>query len=134
MKKLIWIDGTVDGSSASAMIESYRRYNGGTMAADERVGDMYYVTDVTSYRNGCSSRYSLSNRPSHTNQSREPRLHGWCGETNNVNRSAIGVWEVVRVAKNGRIQIKEVTDADRIRAYLDETGYPHLADEIEVEA
>jgi hypothetical protein len=120
MSKLIWIDGTSDF--------------GGYGETLNRVGDIGYLTEVTSYRNGCVTTHRMSDTPCHTNMSREPRLHGWCGETDNVSRSASGVWEVVRVAKNGRVQIREVTDADRIRAYLDETGYPQLADEIEVAA
>ena len=72
-------------------------------------------------------RHELRDTPAHTNQSHEPRLRGWCGSWNDTSTYGRGVWEVVRVAKNGRCLLSEL-DGDEMQAVLDDLGYPDLTD------
>lgn len=72
-------------------------------------------------------RYSLESLPAHTNQSRRPRLYGWCGTTDDVSVQAQGMAQVVRVAGNGRALVEPLAGAD-LRAALEKLGYPELAD------
>lgn len=70
--------------------------------------------------------YSLRERPLRTNQSQEPRLYGWCGETNNKSRCALGAWRVVCLNKDSdRAQIVNVEGKD-LAAFLESDGYPDL--------
>ena len=69
---------------------------------------------------------ALHQRPAHTNQSHQPRLHGWCGAWNDTNTYAEGVWRVTRGTKNGRAQITRVDDYALLEAYLEGVGYPEL--------
>lgn len=75
------------------------------------------------------TRYELRDSPPKTNQSFEDTPIGWCGTYNDVATYGRGVWRVVRVAKNGRVQLARVTDRAEIAAYLDEIGFPDLVDE-----
>lgn len=72
-------------------------------------------------------RHELRDTPAHTNQSHKPRLRGWCGSWNDTSTYGRGVWEVVRVAKNGRCLLSEL-DGDEMQAVLDDLGYPDLTD------
>ncbi len=90
------------------------------------VGDIGFLVETTSYKNGSVTRFGLYDRPCHTNQSHEPQLVGWCGETNNVSRTAVGLAKVVKVAKNGRAQVVPVTGAEGAAWLRDEAGYPDL--------
>ena len=67
--------------------------------------------------------YSLRQHPVHTNQSHEPRLDGWCGETNNVSVQAEGLAMVARRARNGRICLRRV---ETTLEALEAIGYPAL--------
>lgn len=69
--------------------------------------------------------FTLDERPAHTNMSREPRLHGWCGETNNVSLFARGMARVVRVAKNGRVQVRAISGSE-LETELDRAGFPDI--------
>lgn len=71
-------------------------------------------------------RYSLDPLPAHTNQSRQPRLYGWCGTTDDVAVHAHGMARVVRIAPNGRALLKAL-DADELAAALQAAGFPELA-------
>ncbi len=75
---------------------------------------------------GRAERFDLRDRPAHTNRSHEPRLVGWCGETNNVSVHAEGLAEIVRIAKNGRVLIRTIDAPERITAALEELGWPEL--------
>ena len=72
-----------------------------------------------------STRYELRGIPAHTNQSHEPRLHGWCGTYNDLSTGARGVVRVERTAKNGRAFVRELAGGE-LTAALDELGYPEL--------
>lgn len=73
-------------------------------------------------------RLELRDHPPHTNQSREPRLFGWCGSWNDTSTNALGLWRVVEIKANGRARIEELTGEERAAA-LDELGYPELLTE-----
>ena len=72
-----------------------------------------------------SDHYSLSPTPAHTNQSRMPRLRGWCGSYNDLSTYACGAWRIVQQAKNGRMKIRRLTGED-LQAFLEQSGYPDL--------
>jgi hypothetical protein len=72
---------------------------------------------------GRTARYSLWTTPAHTNLSGEPRLTGWCGNTNNTSVDAYGLAKVTKVARNGRRRIATV---EPTKGLLEELGYPEL--------
>lgn len=93
---------------------------------DFGVGAIGYLASTDNSNTRSWNVLSLRERPLRTNVSREPRLHGWCGETNNVSRTAMGVWKVVKTnAAGDRAQIVQVTGAD-LAAFLERDGYPEL--------
>jgi hypothetical protein len=71
--------------------------------------------------------WHLQERPAHTNQSRVPRLRGWCGTYNDTATHARGLARISRVAGNGRIQLVPVPATAEL---LEQLGYPDLAVEI----
>jgi hypothetical protein len=73
---------------------------------------------------GKAARYSLSGTPAHTNQSREPRLFGWCGTTDNTAVYACGLATVAKKANNGRVLLKRVEATPEL---LEALGYPDIA-------
>ncbi len=73
---------------------------------------------------GEADRYQLRDTPAYTNQSREPRLDGWCGSWNNTSTSGMGIVE--KVARNGRALVR-LLDGPELLAALEELGYPELA-------
>lgn len=73
-----------------------------------------------------SSRFYLSDRPPHTNQSHEPCAVGWCGTWNDIATHGHGVYQVVKRARNGRVLIREVTDRAQLDEFLGDVGYPGL--------
>ena len=92
----------------------------------ETIGDHCYLVEVLDTSSGRTS-WSLHERPLRTNQSHEPRLHGWCGETDNRSRFARGVVRVVDTTKSGdRCRIAAVK-GDALLAFLEQDGYPELA-------
>lgn len=75
-----------------------------------------------------ADRYVLRDTPARGNMSGEAKLHGWCGETNNVSTYAEGVWQPIKQSLNQeRTQIAEVTDPEEIAAFLEAVGWPELA-------
>ena len=90
------------------------------------VGDKGFLIEHSNSTQGWE-RYELRDTPAYTNQSHKPKLHGWCGSWNDTATYGHGVWEVVRVAKNGRAFIKEL-EGDEMQAVLDDLGYPDLTD------
>lgn len=91
-------------------------------------GDHGFLVEISNSVKG-SERHELRNRPPRTNQSHEYRINGWCGTYNDTATYGRGVWKVVRVAKNGRAQIVEVTDREELEAFLDEYGFPELIEQ-----
>lgn len=91
-----------------------------------QVGDKGFLINVSNAIKGTDT-YFLRDTPAHTNQSHEPRLRGWCGTWNDTATYGCGMWEVTRVAKNGRAFIRELEDRELFDA-LEEFGYPDLFD------
>jgi hypothetical protein len=79
-----------------------------------------------SYENTGAEHYVLRDQPAYTNVSREPRLTGWCGTYNNLGTHGEGAWEVIRIAKSGRLLIQQL-GGDALNEFLEEMGYPELA-------
>ena len=85
-----------------------------------------YLVETVNNNRGSASSFSLRERPLRTNQSLQPRLTGWCGETDNQSRFARGVWTVVQTNKAGdRARIAEVK-GEALAAFLERDGYPEL--------
>lgn len=91
----------------------------------EKVGEKGFLVHIENKLKG-SERYELRDRPPHTNQSHKPMLSGWCGSYNDTSTWGRGVWKIVQVARNGRVQIAEVTDKAELEAFLNDYGYPEL--------
>jgi hypothetical protein len=90
------------------------------------VGDVRYLVETLDTSSGRTS-WGLRDTPLHTNQSIEPRLHGWCGETNNRSHYARGLVVVSRLAgeQRERVLVRRATPTEA-RAYLAKAGYPEL--------
>lgn len=85
-------------------------------------GDVGFLVEVQD-QNNASERWSLRERPAHTNQSHEPRLTGWCGTTNNRAVFAHGLARIAKTNSNGRVKVEGV---DATEELLDGLGYPEL--------
>ena len=88
-------------------------------------GDVGFLIAKTNVLRRTAARYELRNTPAHTNQSHEPRLHGWCGTYNDLSTNAQGMVRVERMAKNGRAFVREL-EGEELAAALEELGYPEL--------
>lgn len=99
--------------------------NDGFGGSDYELGQVGFLVEVSPQ--GRASRWELRSHPAHTNRSHEPRLHGWCGETNNVNVDAHGMARVTRIARNGRALVVPIVGQE-LTAALAECGYPELAE------
>ena len=87
------------------------------------VGDVGFLIEISPERG--DSRWILRDLPACTNLSREITLNGWCGSYNNVSTNAHGVARVIRVAKNDRCLVQNIS-GDELAAALEELGYPEL--------
>lgn len=94
--------------------------------AEVEVNRPYFLVeaDHTGY-GGVTTRWQLRDQPLRTNQSHQPRLVGWCGETDNVSRHARGMVRVTSIAGNGRARIVRLQGAE-LTAALEQAGYPEL--------
>ncbi|MBK6287187.1 MAG: hypothetical protein IPF49_06015 [Gammaproteobacteria bacterium] len=70
-------------------------------------------------------RHDVRDLPARTNQSLEPRLHGWCGSYNDISTHARGMVRVERMAENSRAFVREL-EGDELAAALEDLGYPGL--------
>jgi hypothetical protein len=89
-----------------------------------RVGDVAFLWEIFN-TSDASYRRQIGQQPAHTNRSNEPRLHGWCGETDNRSITALGMVRVARIAANGRAQLAELR-GEALAAAAMELGYPEL--------
>lgn len=71
------------------------------------------------------TRFELRDTPAHTNQSNEPKLHGWCGTYNDLSTHGRGMVRVERLARNGRAFVRAL-EGEELAAALEELGYPEL--------
>lgn len=90
------------------------------------VGDKGFLINTSNPIKGTDT-YFLRDTPAYTNQSHEPKLHGWCGSWNDTSTRGCGMWEVTRCAKNGRAYITEI-EGWKLKEALEEFGYPELWD------
>jgi hypothetical protein len=77
-----------------------------------------------------SSTYSVEGNPPTTNQSFEPRLHGWCGTYNDLATFGRGLVRVTKTTDNGRAYVQELQGDELLQA-LEALGYPELAGDVE---
>jgi hypothetical protein len=92
---------------------------------DTKIGDIFYLAEVLDTSSGRTS-WNLRDRPLRTNRSYEPRLSGWCSDTNNRSRYARGVVRVAQINKAGeRCRIVRV-EGEALAAFLSADGYPDL--------
>jgi len=97
-----------------------------------KIGDVGYLVETLNTSNGVRL-FSIRDRPLRTNQSREPRLYDWCGETDNKSRYARGAWKIVRLnracdrAQIVRLEGEELAqlspDQRRLVLQVDENHY-----------
>ena len=75
-------------------------------------------------------RFQLA--PGRTNLSGEAKLYGWLGTTDNIDRNALGLVQIVRIFENGRAQVRRIAkgSTEERDALTDVLGYPELAPEI----
>jgi len=90
-----------------------------------KVGDVGFLIEFSNAIRG-SEHYGVRDTPAHTNQSHQPRLHGWCGTYNDLATYGRGMVRVERVAKNGRALVRQLAGAE-LAAALEDLGYPELA-------
>lgn len=91
-------------------------------------GDRAFLVCIHDISNGTTQR-ELRTHPAHTNASCEPRLVGWCGETNNISVHAEGAVRVTRRVKNpgmyDRILVRKLSRKE-LPDFLAAAGYPEL--------
>ena len=93
---------------------------------EDKRGTIGFLVETLNTNTGRTS-FVLHDRQLRTNQSHEPRLSGWCGETDSRSRYARGVVRVVSRNRLGdRARVAQVTGAD-LAAFLGSEGYPDLA-------
>lgn len=89
------------------------------------IGGMGFVVEVSNPYRGTST-VRLESEPPRTNQSHEPVLNGWCGETNNVSRYGCGAAKIVKLNKAGtRALVRQLTCTE-LAIFLASSGYPDL--------
>ena len=92
---------------------------------DYSVGQMGFRIDRSNPIRHTEST-TLALHPARTNQSHAIQLWGWCGSWNDTNTYGNGIAQVTRVARNGRVQLVEVTDPKAVQAFLEKVGYADL--------
>ena len=95
------------------------------LSSELGVGDFAYLVEVVDTTRGTTT-WSLSARPCRTNVSHEPRLHGWCGETDNRSVYARGVMRVSAFNRDGDRARIAAASAAETSAFLERDGYPEL--------
>ena len=92
------------------------------------VGDAGFLVRISNATKG-KERYELRDRPPHTGESLDPIPRGRCRARNDTTTDGLGVWRVLKAARNDRMEIQEITDQDELIVFLAEHGYPDLLDE-----
>jgi hypothetical protein len=93
------------------------------------VGAVLFLVESIDTNRG-TSRRSLRGTPLRTNLSHEPRLQGWCGETDNISRHAHGMVVVTKIVDGhgdgyDRACCRRASDAE-MTAACEAAGYPDL--------
>lgn len=91
---------------------------------NHKVGDRAFLVRQSHNLRGSES-YDLRDTPPQTNQSFEYRFKGWCGTYNDLATYGEGAVEIVKVAANGRLKIKQL-EGEKLTAMLDDFGFPEI--------
>ena len=95
---------------------------------DVSVGDTRFLVETLDTSTGGIS-HSLRDSPLRTNQSHQPRLVGWCGETDNRSRTARGMVRVTKVVRPNdgfaRACVRKLAKSE-LKDALAHAGYPEL--------
>lgn len=86
------------------------------------IGTVLFLGEIFNESNGAEKVVARS-RAFAKNLSGERTLRGWCGSTNNVNVTAAGACEVVKLSArdNGRIMVRKIADDNaRLVAIMEE--------------
>jgi hypothetical protein len=74
----------------------------------ENVGDVLFLGEVF-FSNTGETVIRGYQKPFRTNRSNEAKLRGWCGETNNISFTAIGIAVVTKIHKaSERITVRRI--------------------------
>lgn len=84
------------------------------------IGFLVFVVPQTG-----EDHYVLREHPALANQSREPRLTGWLGTTDNVARYGQGLARITEISLGGRFRVERL-NAEDTDAALKELGHPEL--------
>lgn len=88
------------------------------------VGITGFIVEVANLDTG-ASRFELRDHPVTRERTLEPTLYGRTEAINNRRYGAHGMGRIVRVARNERYLVEELSGADEAAA-LEELGYPDL--------
>lgn len=90
------------------------------------VDDIVFIYEKFISNTGVTTTH-ISKTPVCTNRSHEPRLYGWCGETNNISYTGIGIGKVKKYYSSGRMKVyacAKGTPEEQLA--LDDVGYSEL--------
>lgn len=81
------------------------------------IGDTVYLIATDDLNTSAPEQLWAQHMPGRTNQSREVRVNGWLGTTNNIHRSARGRGRIVQVrgsqASDGwRVQVRAMDEGE----------------------
>jgi hypothetical protein len=93
------------------------------------VGDKGFLVETSWNIRQRKNEFTLHELPLRGNESGEIRLSGWAGTTNDIAQYGHGVAEVVKVARNGRSLVRQLSGREAAAA-LRELGYEDLAEDI----
>ena len=81
---------------------------------NEKPGAIGFLVERFYSNWGGTTITTLEPLPARTNVSHEPRLRGWCGETNNVSVDAVGLGVVVKRSERDpfRVLVRQIADDD----------------------
>lgn len=96
-------------------------------SCDVAHGEIGFVVEAV--REGVARR-ALHRAPLRTNLSGVPRLHGWCGETNNVSRHACGLARFMLTNTHGDRVFAAPIVGDEAASFLAANGWPELVEEV----
>lgn len=91
-----------------------------------QLGEVGFLVRLTNSIKGWDY-YQLRPRPATANYSFQPRLHGWCGTTNDTSVYADGMAMVSRVLPNGRAFVIPL-EGGALQEALESMGFPELGD------
>lgn len=85
------------------------------------VGDAGFLVRISNATKG-QERYELRDRRPHASQSLEPIPRGRWRARNETTTDVLGVWRVLKAARNDRMEIREITDQDELMVFHADHG------------